>query len=178
LQADHADSFTSFETNDWPTETIGFDGSKSFAIYNPLTGNVGATWDSLDGSNTFIAGMDSKTLYTPSALTTSASTPGGMLTQVLSTSGIQSDNATSWNGGLNSSDLVNGLLTQSVISLPSGAGQYTRTTVNPHGTKTLDTYADGLLASQQQLGATGSTVASTSLYYNPQRLLSTMQTGG
>jgi YD repeat-containing protein len=66
------------------------------------------------------------------------------------------------------------------VGLPIGPGDYTDTITNPDGTQTLDTYADGLLANQQQLGATGSTVASTNLYYNPLRLLSVASdyTGG
>jgi hypothetical protein len=40
----YADATTSFDGNDRPVSSTGFDGTTTNTIYDPLTGRVGATW--------------------------------------------------------------------------------------------------------------------------------------
>jgi hypothetical protein len=171
-QAAYVDSITKFDGNLRPTETIGFDGSKSFNVYNPVTGLLAASWTSMDDGDTFNAASDSKTIYAPTAMSTSASSPAGSDTKILSNGGTLDDNATTSNGGLNSSDTTNGLTT-TTETIVDGNGSYRVFTTNPDGTQEQDTYTDGLLTDQLQLDNGEGAVADTTYVYNPNRTLDT-----
>jgi len=151
------DSTTTFDGNQRPTETVGFDGSKSFAIYDPTSGQLGASWASMDGSSTFDA-SDSKTLYSSSF--------GGSSSTLLSTSGIQTDTLNYTNGGLTTTENLNGLSTVTNTVMDGGGASHV-TTTNPDGTSEKDSYSSGLLTDSQQLAVGGGVVSDTSSYYNP-----------
>ena len=119
----------------------------------------------------FAAGVDPKSIEHPTALSTSASTPAGSDSQDLSTAGVQDNNSTVTNGGLNSSSTVDGMTTTGAITNVSSGG-YTDTITNPDGTKRADTYTDGLLTQEQTLGTTGAVIATINNVYNGLRQLS------
>jgi hypothetical protein len=139
---------------------------------------VGATWDSMDGASTFTAGVDTKTVFTSSD---GWPTPVGTTVSVQSASGSQEDISQPSNGGLTSTEIVNGLTTTSQANISSsgtvngstglGNGVYTVVTTNPDGTKEQDQYKDGLLIDQQQQNMAGVSIADTSYAYNTNRTL-------
>ena len=167
----YADATTSFDGNDRPSSSTGFDGTTTDTIYDPLTGRVGAAWVDMNHSGVFAAGLDPKSIEHPTALSTSASTPGGSDSQDLSTSGAQDNNSTVTNGGLNSSQTVDGMTSTEAVSAPTG-GSYTDTTTKADGTKRVDTYTDGLLTQEQTLGTTGAVITTINNVYNGLRQLS------
>ena len=118
-QNQYTDATTTFDGNDRESSSTGFDGTTTDTIYDPLTGRVGATWIDMNHSGVFAAGVDPKSIEYPTALSTSASTPGGTDNQDLSTTGVQDDNSTVTNGGC------------------------TDATTNPDGTSTVGTCTAG-----------------------------------
>jgi YD repeat-containing protein len=156
-QARTVDSLTNFDGNQRPTETIGFDGSKSFDVYAPTSGQLAASWTSMDGSDTYAAGVDPKTLY--------SSGFGGSSTMLLSTSGTQTDTLNYTNGGLTTTENLNGLNTTTETNM-GAAGTYSVLTTNPDGTQEQDTYTSGLLTDSEQLDTGEGEIADTHYDYN------------
>jgi len=166
-QADaYSDALTMFNLNAQPIEQIGTDGTKTFTIFDPYTGQPGATWTDVAGTGVFDPGIDPKTV-------THETLGGDDNSDDLSTDGSQDDDSESLDGGLETTDTQDGMTTTTVESLPTGPGDYTITTTNPDATKTLDTYTDDLLTQEQQLGTTGAVITSTTYTYDDMRQLAT-----
>ena len=168
----YGDALTLFNLNGQAFEQVGADGTKQFTIYDPMTGQAGASWTDVAGTGAFVAGVDPRTVTHPAALAGSAAAHAGGDSDQLSTTGSQDDNSQAWNGGLDSSSTVDGQTTTTVQSLPTGPGAYTVTTTNPDGTQDVQTFAAGLLMQDQQLGADASVVATTTYTYDAMRRLS------
>lgn len=167
----YSDAFTSFDASGRPTKQVALDGTTTRIIYNPVTGQVGATWVDLVGDNQYDPVTESKTVFTPAPLARSAADQAGMDTKQLSTSGTQDDNSVSWNGGMNSSETVNGATTSSETFFSSNG--YTTLVTNDDGTQTQDVYTDGLLSEEDQLDTGEGTIASTTYTYDDLRRLKT-----
>ena len=150
---------TTFDNNGRPITETGIDGSVTHIDYNPLNGTVADTWLDVAGNGVYTPGVDSKTLYSYSD---PSSGDGTTTTTTLSTTGNSVDTTAVSNGGLNSSEITDGLTTSTAISL-SSSGE-TNTTTNPDGTRLTDTYNRGLLASAKTLGPTGTTPITSESY--------------
>jgi YD repeat-containing protein len=162
----YSDAVTMFNLNGQPFEQIGTDLTKSFTIYDPYTGQAGASWTDVAGTGIFDPGLDPRNLMHQAL--------GGLDTSDdLSTTGSQIDTSNTWAGGLDSSETQDGMTTTTVESLPTGPGNYTITTTNPDQTKTVDTYTDDLLTQEQQLGTTGAVITTTGYTYKAMRELAT-----
>jgi YD repeat-containing protein len=169
----YSDELTTYNLNGEVVKQVGFDGTTTYTISNPMTGQPAAVWVDINGDGKFTPGVDTETVFNPTVPTYpyDPTQKGGIDTDQLSTGGNQDDNSQTWNGGLDSSETVNGMITTTHQSGPSGPGDYTITTTNPDGTKDVQTYTDGLLMVDQQLGADGSEVQKINYGYDSMRRL-------
>jgi len=161
----YADQVTSFDGNDRPQQVTGFDGTQTMTIYDPATGQAAAAVTDIDKDGTYAAGVDRKSVVHPqlngstsTSLPQAAADKAGADSQGIISGGNTDNNAVSWNGGLNSSETIDGQTTTDTVALPTGGGNYTDTAVNPDGTQIVDTYASGLLTGEKKLGTDGATV--------------------
>jgi len=126
----------------------------------------------VDQDNAYTAGTDRKTIVNLTTLAATDTTPCGSDSQGLQAAGNPDDNAANWNGGLNSSQTINGQTTTALVSSPAQGG-YTDTITNPDGTQIVDTYTSGLLTQEQKLGTDQATVLWTKTWnYDGLRRLS------
>jgi len=175
-QNGYADSITSFDANRRPTQTIGLDGTMAETVYDPVTGQAATAFTDMDRNGVYDPGIDrNKTVSHPSLATTLAGAAGADDTQDLSDTSVADDNEQTSFGGDPSTyetdtETVDGQTTQTVTSIPS-AGTYTKTTASPDGTKTADTYTDGLLTDEQTIGTNGAQITDVSYQYNGLREL-------
>jgi RHS repeat-associated protein len=119
-------------------------------------------------------GVDRKSIQKLAPAPTGAGTPVTTDSQDLSNTGVQDSSQTTTlnSAGSNTVESDNGVVTDTKTTPPAYGGWMT-TTSNPDGTKTVDTYADGLLVKEQHLGTDGSTdiVGPTTYVYNGLREL-------
>ena len=197
---DVVDTVTQFDKNGRPIETYSIadqDPTKqpppptfvafnqTLTVYDPQTGQVGATVTDMNANGVYDPGIDRKSIAhatmqvqptqsnpnPPVVDETSADTGTsdyqGTDSQDLSDTGVDdsSDSVALTSNGSDEKDTENGLTTDTNTP-PPVAGAWTTTTVNPDQTKTVDVYSDGLLASETTLGTNNSTLTVTSYTYN------------
>lgn len=168
----YSDAVTKYNLNGQAIEQIGADGTAIYTIYDPLTGQAGATWTDVNGNGSFDPGIDSKTIYTPTPMTSDPTAKGGVDTKTPSATGTQEEDQLSWEGGLDSSDTVDGMTT-TTQTIYGTNGTYTVLTTNPDGTQQQDLYTDGLLTESDQLDSGEGLIAKTTYTYNGMRELAT-----
>jgi hypothetical protein len=164
------DATVLFDGNGRPIKTIGYDGTTTLTIYDPITGQAGAQWVDMNHTGVYVGGKDPKTvqqfveqvtqngtlaIVPISSPVMNSTTPQGSQILQLSGSGTQISDSLSSNGGLASESIDNGLTT-TTVDAPGTADNWIETTTNPDGTRTKDTFTDGQLADEQTLPVTGS----------------------
>lgn len=157
---------TLFDANGRPDQYTDFDGTVTHTDYDPGTGQVMDTWQDNNADGVFSVAKDTRTLDTPSPITTTDGNWAGDVSTGQSTSGVQTDTVYQKNSGLDSEQIVNGETTTSHTTLGSASspGNDVVTTTHSDGTQTRTTYVDGLLQKVEQLGSDGSTVITTVTY--------------
>ena len=158
-------TYTTYDGNGRPITFQDVDGSVTHTDYNPADDSVLDTWVDMNGNGVYDPGVDSKTVNTITKSTTDDTQPVGTAQKALSASGNQQTTDYSSNSGLDTQTTSNGLTTSTHTELGAGDGNYTVTTTNPDGTRTVDTYAEGLLTQEQTLGTSGTTAITTVSYY-------------
>ncbi|HSZ55715.1 MAG TPA: hypothetical protein VK797_08650 [Tepidisphaeraceae bacterium] len=163
------DAVTDFDNNGRPIKTVGFDGTTTYTIYDPVTGQMGAQFTDKKHTGGYVPGVDPKivrqfvaqgTNGSVNAITSpilNATTPQGIQTLQLAGSGVQTSDSLSYDGGLANVSINNGLTTTTTDAPGTTADHWIETTVNPDKTRVQDTYTDGQLADEQTLPVTGST---------------------
>lgn len=158
-------TYTTYDGNGRPVTFQDVDGSVTHTDYNPADDSVLDTWVDMNGNGVYDPGVDSKTVNTVTKSTTDPTASVGTTQKDLSASGNQLSSAYTSNSGLNTTTTNNGLTTSTRTDLGTGDGAYTITTTNPDGTQTVDSYTEGLLTQEQQLGTDHTTVITTVSYY-------------
>lgn len=160
-------STTQYDGNGRPVLSVGFDGSMTHTQYSPATGMVSATWIDANGNGVFDAGVDSKTLFDATATTTPNSSGFfGIGQTVLSAAGVQNFFSGTLGGGLVQQQDDNGQKTTTVVT-PASDGSDTVFTNHPDGSRTVDTYSQGLLREEDQQDKGGyNTISSVGYGYD------------
>ena len=169
------DAVTDFDNNGRPTISVGYDGTATVTIYDPITGQAGAQYvdkaqPKVGGNRTYTyVSSDPKTVQhfveqlsngSTQAITSPISdptVPQGLETWQIAGIGNQTSDSLSYNGGLTNVSIDNGLTTTTTDAPGTTADHWIETTVNPDKTRVQDTYTDGQLADEQTLPVTGST---------------------
>ena len=164
----YADRVTTFDANDRPYKVTDFDGSKTFVIYDPLTGQPGATIQDLNGDGSYEPSVDRKSIQHPGEFTETAGVAGTDDSQDLSDAG-GSDFSTSdtlSSSGEDYQQTQDGLTTDTNTPPPTGPGDWVTTITNPDQTTTIDTYTNGLLTQEQTKALNGTALSTTTNVYD------------
>jgi len=162
-----ADAVTSFDGNGRPIKFVDVDGTTTYTTYDPTTGQAAMSFVDVNNNGVYDPGIDIRSTSKPSALPGSSTTSGSTTNTTLSNKGVQTSVSTTTLGsGVTQSSNTNGLATTTTTSDPTGPGDYTVTTSNPDGTSVVDTYVDGLLATEQVLGNNETVTTTTSYAYD------------
>jgi YD repeat-containing protein len=168
-----ATSQTDFDKNGRPGQSTGFDGALSFTQYDPMNGLPSAATVDADGSGR-PSRRDRRTVGGVTSVV-GATQWDGVRSVTFDTTGVTVVTTEEANGGLNSRSIVNGLTSTTDVAYPGGApGAKLVTTTAPDGTKTVDTYTEGLLHKVEKLGTDGTLVWSRTFDYDPLRRMTSV----
>lgn len=168
------DAVTYFDNNGRPIKTVGYDGTTTLTVYDPVTGQAAASILDMNRNGVYDPGVDRKSIQSFSGAPTAAGQAVTSTSKALGGTSIQSSSQTSTlnASGSDVSESDNGAITDTKTTPPANGGWVT-TITNPDLTQTVDTYADGLLIEEQHLGTDGKTdiVGPTIYFYNGLREL-------
>lgn len=161
-----ATAITTFDSNGRPIKYVDFDGTITLTTYNPTTGQPMAQVQDNNGDGTYTPGVDAKTVISDTPVSSDDSDFAGETDSDLSDTGGGADFEGSSNAGLTQKSTVNGQTTTTNTVFTGTPGGSIVTTTNPDGTQIVDTYTQGVLTQEQQLGTNGSVITATTYGYD------------